>query len=77
MVEAIANLSTATASDRAAIAQLTSTVKRLTAELVTVNANLVTALQTQRVIRGGCGGRGRGRGAGALAQSGDVAATRN
>ena len=46
MVDDIANLATATASDRAAIAQLTSTVERLTAELVTVNAKLVTALQT-------------------------------
>ena len=41
-VDAIANLATAMASDRAAIAQLMSTVERLTAELVTVNAKLVT-----------------------------------
>ena len=43
-VDASANLATATASDRAAINQLTAMVKRLTAELVTVNSNLVTAL---------------------------------
>ena len=52
-VDAIANLVTATASNRAAIAQITATVKRLTEELVTVNANLVAALQPQRAIRGG------------------------
>ena len=46
-VDTIANLATATASDRAAIAQLTATVERLTAELVTVNTNLVADLQTQ------------------------------
>ena len=43
-VDAITNLATATASDCAAIAQLTSTIERLTSELVTVNANLVTSL---------------------------------
>ena len=46
-VDTIANLATATASDRAAIAQLMATVERLTAELVTVNTNIVADLQTQ------------------------------
>ena len=69
---AIVDLATATASDRAAISQLTATVKSLTADLITVNAKLVAALQPQRAIRGGRGersrrrgrecGRGRGRG---------------
>ena len=53
-VDAIANLETSTASDRAAIAQLTATVERLTAELVTMNAKLVATLQPQRASRGGC-----------------------
>ena len=44
-MDAIANLETATASNRSAIAQLTATVERLTAEIVTVNAKLVTALR--------------------------------
>ena len=73
-VDAIANLVMATTSDRAAIAQLTSAVERLTVELVTVNTKLATALQTQRASRGGHGGRVRG--AGAPAQTGAVAATR-
>ena len=46
-VDAIANLSTATASDRAAISHLTSTVESLTTELVTVNTNLVATLKNQ------------------------------
>ena len=79
-VDAIANLATATASDRAAIAQLTSTVDWLTAELLAVNAKLVTALQRKRVSQGGRGGRDRGCGHGretsAPAQTGAVAATR-
>ena len=60
-----------------------STVERLTVELVTVNAKLVTALQKQRASQGGrrgrgCGrGRRRGRRAGAPAQTGAVAATRD
>ena len=66
MVDAIANLAKATSSDCAAIAQLTTTVERLTAELVTVNTKLVAALQTQRASRGGNRGRSRGRGAGAV-----------
>ena len=45
-VDAIANLEIATASYRAAIAQITSTVERLTADLVILNSKLVTALQT-------------------------------
>ena len=55
-VDAITNLETATASDCAAIAQLTATVESITAELVTVNANLVAALQPQRASQGGRGG---------------------
>ena len=68
-MDAITNLATSTASNRAAIAQLTSTVERLTAELVTVKTKLVAALQTQRASRGGHGGksRGHGRGRGASA----------
>ena len=54
-VDAIANLATATESDCAAIAQLTYTVEGLTAELVTVNAKLVTSLpqatQTLNLLR--------------------------
>ena len=46
-VDAIANLATATASDHAAIAQLTFMVERLTEDLVTVNTKLVAALQPQ------------------------------
>ena len=77
-VDAIANLAPATASDRAGIAQLTATVKRLMSELVTVNANLVTSLQPQRASRGGRGGRsrGRGRGSGTTTPNGAVSATR-
>ena len=63
-VEAIVNLATATASDRAAIAQLTATAKSLTAELFTVNAKLVAALQPQKASRGSHGGQTRGRGHG-------------
>ena len=48
MADAITNLATSTASDRDTIAQLTSTFERLTAELVTVNTNIVTALQKKR-----------------------------
>ena len=70
--DAIVNLATATASDCAAISQLTSTVKILTAELVIVNSKLVTSLHTQCASRGGRGRRGRGHRAGA----GDPAQTR-
>ena len=56
-VDAIANLATTTAIDCAAITQLMSMAERIKAELVTVNVNLVTSLQTQRSIRGGRGGR--------------------
>ena len=45
MVDAIANLATATASDRVAVAKLTATVARLTIELATVNKKLAVALQ--------------------------------
>ena len=58
-VDAIANLATSTASDCVAISQLTSTVGRLTAELATVNAKLVIALQKNRDSQ--CGQRGRDR----------------
>ena len=60
-VDAISNLAKATASDRAAIVQLTGTAMRLTTELATVNMKLVVDLQTNRAIRGGCGGRNRTR----------------
>ena len=43
-VDAISNLATAKASDRKEIAQLTSTVARLTTELSTVKNKLVFAL---------------------------------
>lgn len=43
-VDAIANLATATAHDRAAVASLTSTISKLTTELTATNAQLVTAL---------------------------------
>ena len=56
-VDAIANLATTTAIDCAAITQLMSMAERIKAELVTVNVNLVTSLQTQRSIWGGRGGR--------------------
>ena len=75
-VDAIADLATATASNRSDIAQITSTVKRITEELVTVNLKLVTSPQTQRASRGGRGGQGRGRGAGSPTQTGAVADTR-
>ena len=55
-MDAIANLATSTASDCAANAQLTATVERITAEIVTVNAKLVTALQPHQSSRGGRGG---------------------
>ena len=50
-VDAIANLATATASYRAAIAQLTATVKRRTAKLVTVNFPPASARQPRRMWR--------------------------
>ena len=64
-VDTIANLATATASDRAAITQLMATVERLMAELFTVNTKLVTALQPQRASWSDRVGQSRGRGAGA------------
>ena len=77
-MDAISNLETATASNRSAIAQITATVERLTAELINVNAKLVTALLPQRSIRGGRGGRGRGRGrgVGTTTKTGAVLTTR-
>ena len=47
---------------RVAVAQITATVERLAADLVTVNTKLVAALQTQQASRGGNGGRIQGRG---------------
>ena len=44
-IDAIANLATATAADRTAVANLTTTNATLTAELVAANAKLVTALE--------------------------------
>ena len=44
-IDAIANLATATAADRTAVANLTTTNAALTAELVTVNSKLVKALE--------------------------------
>ena len=79
-VDAIANLATATASDRTIIAQLTATVARLMTELATLNEKLVDPLQAKCVSRGSrrghvrttCGqgarsraGAGTGDGAGA------------
>ena len=55
----IANLATATASDRVAIVQLMATTARLTTEISTVNENLVVVLQTKRAICGIRGGRDR------------------
>ena len=55
-VDAIANLATATSIDCAAIAQLTATVESLMAELITLNAKLVDALQPQQSSPGGRGG---------------------
>ena len=63
-VDAIANLATATASNCAAIAQLTDMVERLTSELVTLNTKLIVALKTQRASRDGNGEQSRGRGRG-------------
>jgi hypothetical protein len=47
-VDAIANLATATASDRATVASLTATNSRLTLELIAVNAKLVKALEANK-----------------------------
>ena len=44
-VEALANLATATASDREAVTNLTSTNKAIMDKLATVNAKLITALK--------------------------------
>ena len=44
-INAIANLATATASDRATVAKLTSTISELTLELKTTQAKLVAALE--------------------------------
>jgi hypothetical protein len=43
-VDAIANLATATAHDRATVATLSATVSKLTSELASANAKLITAL---------------------------------
>ena len=87
-MDAIANLATATAINRAAIAKIRAMVENLTAELITVNTKLVAALQPQQASGGGRGGRirGRGRRAGAGTgaptptlgpSTGAVSATRN
>ena len=80
-VGAITNLATSMARDCTAIAQLMATVERIMAELVTVNTKLVAALQLQRAIQGGHGGRSHGRGASAttttlVPPTGTVSATR-
>ena len=77
-VDAIANLATATEINRSAIAQLTAMFERLTTELVTVNAKLVTALQPQHASQGGRGGRirKRGRGAGTTTPTRAISSTR-
>ena len=43
-LDAIANSATATTSDRSAIAQFTSTIARLTADIATMNKKLSIAL---------------------------------
>ena len=58
-VDTFANLETSTASNCAAIVQLTATVARLTTDLATVNVKLVVAFQTNHASRGGHGGRNR------------------
>ena len=77
-VDNIANLETATTRDHAAIAKLTSTVERLTEELITVNAKLVTELQPQHTSQDDSGGRGHGCGrrAGTTTHTGAVSSTR-
>ena len=54
---AITGLATATASDRAAITQLTATFTRLMSELATVNKKLVSVLQASRISHGSRVGR--------------------
>ena len=79
MVDFIATLAMAMASDSAAIVQLTSTVARLKTELVTVNNNLVISLQEKSVICSSRGGRDRDAcvfGAGAGDGAGYAARTR-
>ena len=82
-VDNITNLATATASDSADIAQLTSTVTRLTTELTTVNKKLVITLKEKRARQDSRRGRNintckRGDGSGAedLTGSGAGAAAR-
>ena len=83
-VDTIANLETSTASNCAAIAELTAIVTRLTTELAMVNVKLVVAFQTNRTSRGGHRGRNRttrgrrdgtGAGAGTGTRSGSPART--
>ena len=54
-VDAIANLATATAADRTTVATLTETNRRLTLELVAVNAKLVKALEANKAAGSGGG----------------------
>ena len=56
---AIANLATTTASDRAAIVQLTAIVTRLTTDLAMVKKKLFVSLQAKRASRGSRGGRNK------------------
>ena len=51
-MDAITNLATDTASDRAAITQLTTTVARLTTELAMVNKKLIVDLHSKHKSRG-------------------------
>ena len=53
-IDAIANLATATASDRATVASLTSTISELTAELKKNQAKLIEALEKNAKLAAGC-----------------------
>lgn len=65
-IDAIANLATATASDRATVASLTATIEKLTSDLNDVQSKLVIALETNASLARALGDgkenqRGRGR----------------
>ena len=65
-IDAIANLATATASDRATVASLTATIEKLTSDLNDVQVKLVIALETNASLARALGDgkenqRGRGR----------------
>ena len=53
-IDAIANLATATASDRATVANLTATISELTAELKKTQAKLIAALEKNAHLAAGC-----------------------